>query len=88
MPKEVSRAKKLARESVAHYWVTDGMTEEQLAEYAVNLTLEAACKADCTHCLQEIPAYFDSISRTWRHRDEGGDYSCRAAAIRAMMEGK
>ena len=75
MPKEVSRAKEIAREAAAHYWVTDGMTEEQLAEYAVNLALDAAAK-ECDKRTRECVL---------------GNKQCHnadAAAIRAMMEGK
>ena len=76
------KARELAREAV-RYMYGDSPTGgfEPLAEYAVNLALEAACKTGCYRCEKGDPAEFRM--HRWRHSK--GEI-CRAAAIRAMMD--
>lgn len=90
------KAKELAREAVAHYFnvgVFRSKSSDEndldyaavfcvpVAEYAVNLALEAACKTGCYRCEKGDPAEFRM--HRWRHSK--GEI-CRAAAIRAMMD--
>jgi len=85
MPKEVSRAKELARESVAHYWVTDGMTEEQLAEYAVNLALTEARNAQCQQCADGLEYQDELHYRTIKGRRRAVG-RCGAIPTRSLMD--
>jgi len=55
-----------------------------LAEYAVNLALEAACKAVCKRCRDGMAVANNSVHAN----PKGRRLICRAAAIRAMMEEK
>ena len=89
-------AKEIAREAVKNFdSVEFGASsldlEVAVAEYAVNLALTESCKAVCKHCEYGMPVYLCNITKSWRHREGctgGNDFSCRAAAIRAMMEPK
>ena len=67
------------------------MSNEEIEKEKVAETLDSACKAVCKHCECGMPVYLCNITKSWRHREGctgGNDFSCRAAAIRAMMEEK
>lgn len=82
------RAKQIAREAEAQLvqhegWRKASPDELRIAEYAVKLALEAACKRVCDSCRMGIPVAPEPDPTL--HILGGKLLGCRAAAIRAMM---